>query len=153
MKRFLISIIIGVTFIAMGATMLFFEVKDFDTQNACDLILDQDKTVKTFDVSKENLRITFDGRNQSYEWEYDESLDDEVRVEIVGTTDFSVTNNQLYIDDDSRYGFSHYVRPFEVFERILEGLKDKKIYYCNNDVSVKIISSRAMKDRVQINHD
>lgn len=153
MKKFIVSIVIGITFIAMGATMLFFEIKDYESENVCDLLFDQDKTIRTFDVSNEDLKIYFDSRATSYEWEYDDSLDNEVKVEMIGTMDFRINNNKLTIDDDYDHISSRYVKPVEIFDKVLDGLKNKKLYYCNESMRVKITCSRDARNRIQISYD
>lgn len=149
MKGFIASIITGVVMIAMGATMLFFELQDYDTVQACNLIYDREKTVKSFDISKENLQIIFDEHNVSYEWEYDDSLNGEVKVEIGSNIDYRVTSNRLVIDD------THYesVKTFDIIEKVMDGLKEKKLYQCNGNVSIKIICAKANRDQIQIKYD
>lgn len=151
MKKFLISFIIGITMMAVGTTMLVFEIKDFEIVDG--VYGDEGDQIvhKEFDVSKENLDIRFEnGYAVSYDWKYDESMGDKVIVKFHNSTDYSVHGHTLRIKD-IYYGEKKDGMFF--LNIFLDGLKEKKFYTFDTYDSITITGSRSSRDKVNFVYD
>ena len=105
MKKFLISLIVGITMMAIGTTMLVFEIKEFEFVDGRSAYYGSD-TVKTqtFRVKDQDLNIVFeDDYYTGYEWKYDERNRAYSTIEVSGIpkesrgdTKYVVTNDKLW---------------------------------------------------------
>lgn len=158
MKRFLVSLIVGITFMAIGGTMMFFELKDYKAVSACDLY---DKhyysSINTFDVTNEDLDIFLEkGHGIYYEFVEDASLGNNVKIETSNYIDRKVKGNQFYVDGyygtnyDAGDGWNAFTN---VINTVIEGLKDHKLYTCDNSGGIRITCSKEAKAKVNINYE
>lgn len=155
MKRFLISLIIGITMMAIGGTMMFFEVKDYTAVNACELY---DKhfysSVNTFDISKKDLNIYMGRSYVDYEFVIDESYGDKVKIEAPDYIDQTVSEHEYYVEgyNDRHYeaeaGWNTFTNAIDI---IIEGLKEHKLYSCNGTRVIRITCSSKAKAHININ--
>lgn len=158
MKKFLVSLIIGITLMAIGTTMLVFEIKDFKfVDNRGDFINKEEYKSHTFNVSKDDLELTFKNHSSaSYEWVYDDSMQNEVKVELYGGSDYNVNDkdNKLDILNSHNYDSDNDgLDSLDYFNRFIDGLKQKKVYVFNNSSNIVITSSYKNRDRVNINYE
>lgn len=156
MKKFLVSLIIGITLMAIGTTMLVFEIKDFKIVDDRGEYMSKD-TYKshTFNVSKNDLIITFKNvSGTSYEWKYDDTMKDEVKVELFGNTDYKIydKDNKLTIFNRGYHKDSD-MDGFDYFNRFIDGLKQKKIYNYTTSSDIVITSSYKNQDHVKIDYE
>lgn len=134
MKRFLISFLLGITLMAIGTTMLVFEIKDFTFVDGTSLYINKDgksTTSETFRVTNNNrLRIDFKRDDIDVKFAYDETLGDKVIVDINDNIDYKVNNNHLNIYDwQSRHNVSYSIRnSIDAMNTLIDGLKDRKVY-------------------------
>lgn len=123
MKRFLLSFGLAVILISMGVTMTFFELSGYEPVSAL-----EDELYKEFTATAsehEPLRIDVDDEYQVI-FEYDESLNDEVKVELQGALKYTFKHkDQVRIKDYDWYRFPI----LQYFDRFMEGLKQKKLYF------------------------
>lgn len=154
MKKFLVNLIIGITLMAIGTTMLLFEVKDFRIVDGNGVFThEKDYRVLTYDVSKNNMYITFpDDANISYEWHYNDSMKDDVRIEITKDIIYKNDEKDNTLDvldtkyDDHERNFYDYLNTF------IEGLKHKKIYVYDTTRNIIITTSYDNIDKVNIKY-
>ena len=150
MKRFIASMIVGFTFLAMGATMLFFEIKDFEVDTSCSFYNDSRDT-EVFNVAKKDLTLVYYDTYNAYDFVYDETIGDEVHVEINTSVDYQVNHNQLRINGYQGSDIDG-DQPFKVFNKIVEGLKKMKLYQCNSE-EITIRVSKANRSKVHIEYN
>ena len=146
MKKFLISLIVGITMMAIGTTMLVFEIKEFEFVDGRSAYYGSD-TVKTqtFRVKNQDLNIV-------YEWKYDESMKDEVRIEYTSDMQVKTNGNTMIIEE--RYNHEWGVNDgMDFLNTFLDGLKQRKVYTMDYRDNVVIVSSSQMRDRVHVISD
>ena len=154
MKKFLISLIVGITMMAIGTTMLVFEIKEFEFVDGRSAYYGSD-TVKTqtFRVKDQDLNIVFeDDYYTGYEWKYDESMKDEVRIEYTSDMQVKTNGNTMIIEE--RYNHEWGVNDgMDFLNTFLDGLKQRKVYTMDYRDNVVIVSSSQMRDRVHVISD
>ena len=151
MKKFLVSFIIGITMMAIGTTMLIFEIKDFKIVDGVNFKDAKNTHIEEFDVSKADLDIRFEnGQTCSYRWEYDEGMKDTVRVQLQNDVEYRVRNHAIHIESVS---YRDEYEPFEYLNMFIEGLKDKKLYTLEGDDTIVFTSSSDARDRVNFIYD
>ena len=157
MKKFLVSLIIGITCMAIGATMMFFEVKDFTAVSACDLYDEHYySSVNTFDVSQENVSITIRENYIDYDFNIDESLGDTVKIESTDDIAQSVNDHEYIIegfkdhDDGVEDSWNDMTRAINV---VIDGLKEHKLYSCSGNNAIRITCSSKAKAKININYE
>ncbi|MBU9105410.1 hypothetical protein KTG08_05005 [[Clostridium] innocuum] len=154
MKKFLISLIVGITMMAIGTTMLVFEIKEFEFVDGRSAYYGSD-TVKTqtFRVKDQDLNIVFeDDYYTGYEWKYDESMKDEVRIEYTSDMQVKTNGNTMIIEE--RYNHEWGVNDgMDFLNTFLDGLKQRKVYMMDYRDNVVIVSSSQMRDRVHVISD
>ena len=154
MKKFLISLIVGITMMAIGTTMLVFEIKEFEFVDVRSAYYGSD-TVKTqtFRVKDQDLNIVFeDDYYTGYEWKYDESMKDEVRIEYTSDMQVKTNGNTMIIEE--RYNHEWGVNDgMDFLNTFLDGLKQRKVYTMDYRDNVVIVSSSQMRDRVHVISD
>lgn len=140
---------------AMGATMLFFEVRDLDFVESCGFYTGEDTTkTEIFDLSEKDLNIVIDGNSKGYQLRYDDTLENKAKV-VLDSVDYKTSNHSLYIDDFNyeihhNYGFNDGI---DVFHRLIEGFKEGKVYTCNNYSEVVVYIAKENKDKVHVSYD
>ncbi len=139
MKKFLISLILGVTMMAIGGTMLLFEVKGFKVID--DLSVLSDTQQKTYSVKNIDTIIFKD--YPDYTWDFDESLDDEIKIYYTSTVEVDLDGKNIYIQRENQ----HALEQIDIF---LDGLKDKRVYTNEAMNQVKIVSSSKTYDNIKI---
>lgn len=158
MKRFLVSLILGITFMAVGGTMMFFELKDYKAVSACDLY---DKhyysSINTFDVTDKDLDIILEeGHGIYYDFVEDESMGNTVRVETNDYIEQQVNGNQFYVEGygnhyyDAQDGWNEFTNVINI---VIEGLKDHKLYSCDSSSAIRITCSKEAKAKININYE
>ena len=154
MKKFLISLIVGITMMAIGTTMLVFEIKESELVDGRSAYYGSD-TVKTqtFRVKDQDLNIVFeDDYYTGYEWKYDESMKDEVRIEYTSDMQVKTNGNTMIIEE--RYNHEWGVNDgMDFLNTFLDGLKQRKVYTMDYRDNVVIVSSSQMRDRVHVISD
>lgn len=158
MKKFLVSLIIGITLMAIGTTMLVFEIKEFKfVDNRGDSISKEGYKSYIFNVSKHDLDLTFkNSSDTSYEWVYDDSLENEVKIEVYGGIDHNVDvkDNKISILNDRSYNHDNDgLDGLDYFNRFIDGLKEKKVYVFDSLSNIVITSSYKNRDNVNINYE
>ncbi len=136
MKRFLLSFGMSVILVSMGVTMTFFELSDYEPVNAL-----EEESFTNFSANASEhkpLRIDVDDDYQVI-FEYDESLHDEVKIELQGALKYKFkSDNHVKIND-----YDWYRLPIlQYFDQFMEGVKQKKLYffhYHDYDGSKKVI--------------
>lgn len=154
MKKFLVNLIIGITLMAIGTTMLLFEVKDFkivDGNGA--LVNKKDYRVLTYSVSKKEMNIVLpDDSGISYEWKYDDSMKDEVRIEIAKDMNYKNDNDDNKLDIIN-IKYNDYERnTYDYLNTFIEGLKQKKVYVYHTTSNIIITTSYDNMDKVNLNY-
>lgn len=154
MKKFLVSLIVGITMMAIGTTMLVFEIKEFDFVDGRSAYYGSDAVkTQTFNVKDKDLNIIFDDDYYtSYEWKYDESMKDEVRVEYSSDIHVNSSGHTMYIEN--RYDHDWGVNDgLDFLNTFLDGLKHRKVYTMDYRENVVIVSSSKARERVHINYE
>ena len=149
MKKFLISLIVGITMMAIGTTMLVFEIKEFEFVDGRSAYYGSD-TVKTqtFRVKDQDLNIVFE---DDYYTGY-ESMKDEVRIEYTSDMQVKTNGNTMIIEE--RYNHEWGVNDgMDFLNTFLDGLKQRKVYTMDYRDNVVIVSSSQMRDRVHVISD
>ena len=112
-------------------------------------------TVKTqtFRVKDQDLNIVFeDDYYTGYEWKYDESMKDEVRIEYTSDMQVKTNGNTMIIEE--RYNHEWGVNDgMDFLNTFLDGLKQRKVYTMDYRDNVVIVSSSQMRDRVHVISD
>lgn len=139
MKKFLVSLILGVTMMAIGATMLLFEVRGFKVID--DLSMLSDTQQKTYSV-KNTDTIIFENY-PDYTWDFDESLEDEIIIYYTSTAEVDLDGKTIYIQRENE----HALEQIDIF---LDGIKDKRVYTNEAMNQVKIVSSSKTYDNMKI---
>lgn len=154
MKHFLITFIIGMTSIAIGFTMIFFEIKDYKEVNGCDLYNPEYyTTTNTFDVSDKDLNITLEDGFIRYDIIIDESMKDKVKVETSEAVLTEVSDNRLYVRESDLHSYQNYNYRedlLDLFHKVIDGLKEHKIYTCESNEVVRITCSKEMRNRIKM---
>ena len=147
MKKFLISLIVGITMMAIGTTMLVFEIKEFEFVDGRSAYYGSDT------VKDQDLNIVFeDDYYTGYEWKYDESMKDEVRIEYTSDMQVKTNGNTMIIEE--RYNHEWGVNDgMDFLNTFLDGLKQRKVYTMDYRDNVVIVSSSQMRDRVHVISD
>lgn len=154
MKKFLVSLIIGITMMAIGTTMLVFEIRDFE-------FVDEEMSgtssstwqSKTISIGEDRLRIVLDDDHDiSYYWKYDESMGDDIRIEYSSRVQLSQSNQTIYVRNDHNHEWT-ISKGIDVLDSFLDGLKEHKIYTWTYTADIVITSSSATRDRVYIDYD
>lgn len=136
---------------AIGTTMLIFEIKDFKIVDGVNFKDAKNTHIEEFDVSKADLDIRFEnGQTCSYRWEYDEGMKDTVRVQLQNDVEYRVRNHAIHIESVS---YRDEYEPFEYLNMFIEGLKDKKLYTLEGDDTIVFTSSSDARDRVNFIYD
>lgn len=151
MRRFLFTFGLSVVLVSMGVTMSFFELSGYEPVNAL-----EDEMFSEFSATATAhtpLRIDVEDEHQVI-FEYDDSLHDEVKVELEGALKYKFKqNDRVKIDDYDWYRFPI----IQYFDRFMEGLKQKKLYYFhhhNYDIQPRIIIHCTKDNRENIDlHD
>lgn len=132
MKKFLTEISIAIVMISIGCIVCVFEFKDFRFINDYADVVENNYQTYDTTVDKENsLRIELDDEFVKVDFDIDDSLEDEVRIEVSENIKHKFSKNKLRISDDSWHSIS-----FGAYlDAWLDGLKDKKIYYFSHDSS------------------
>lgn len=154
MKHFLITFIIGMTSIAIGCTMIFFEIQDYQEVSGCDLYNPEyySKT-NTFDVSDNDLNIELEDGFIRYEIILDESMKDKVKVETSENVLTEVSEYHVYVKDSNLRSYQNYNYRkdlLDLFHTLIDGLKEHKIYICESEYVVRITCSKEMRNRIKI---
>ena len=154
MKKFLISLIVGITMMAIGTTMLVFVIKEFEFVDGRSAYYGSD-TVKTqtFRVKDQDLNIVFeDDYYTGYEWKYDESMKDEVRIEYATDVRVKTSGNTIVIEEryDHEWGVND---GMDFLNTFLDGLKHRKVYTMDYRENVVIVSSSQARDRVHVTYE
>ena len=159
MKKFLVSFIIGVVMMAIGTTSLIFEIGQFEHVNAVDVLANHAYGYRNevFDLKNDKdvveLVLHDDYYGHSYEYNYDDSLKDRVKITLSGGVSYSVSGSTIdvsKIDDEYYYGYENdFTRSWNRIEFFLDGLKERKIYEMGYDPII-ITTSYSNKDRVRI---
>lgn len=126
MKRFLVEIGIAVVLIAIGTSFCFFELTDYDVIVQDDL-MDQ-KTVSVNIDEHHPLRLKLDD-DLIVQYEYDETLNNEVKIEYNSLLHFQQNDHTIKIKDSS-LSFHNWVEYCQVF---FDGLRDHKIVAFHHD--------------------
>ena len=142
MKKFLTSLIIGVTMMAIGVTMLMFEIKDFEVIQ--EVSESSDRNQVTFSANDVH-RIIIDGY-QGYEWKIDEDLKNEIQIIFPSNLQVNKHQHRIYIEGES-------MDELEEMNLFLEGLKDKKIYSNVAMEDVVIVSSSETMDAIEVYYE
>lgn len=154
MKHFLITFIIGMTSIAIGCTMIFFEIKDYKQVNACELYdPDYYTTTNTFDVHDQEVTIELENSFIQYDIIIDETMKDKVKVETSEDVVTEVSGQKLYVRESNMFSYKRYDHRDDILDlvhTVIEGLKEHKIYTCDNDNVVRITCSKEMRNRIKI---
>lgn len=151
MKKFLVSLIIGVTMMAIGTTMMVFELKEYEF---VDSATTEDTTYRkeTFQLKEgETLALSFEPsvHNREIDMVYDESLKDgEVKVAFTDNVRYELSSNKLVITDN-RYGGSS--RETNRFDRFIEGLKKHKVYVNYQHANIILsVNRKTSSEQLQI---
>lgn len=145
MKRFLISFVIGMTLIAAGATMTFFELQKYKVVDIQDV--EGNKTEFFTLEENEKLNITLDEGN--FSMRYDDTLkDNEIKIIVHEKIAYKINKNniEIYNDDEDMYGFAH-----NTIGKFIEGLKEHKLYTDQISETVLIYTNPNSRDRVRVN--
>ncbi len=141
MKKFLVSLILGVTMMAIGATMLLFEVREYQVVDDLSALSDtQQVTYSAKDIDG----IIFKDYPE-YTWECDDSLGDEIKI-FYTSAEIERDGDYLRIDSDDH-------RAFAGFNKFLDGIKHKKMFTNEALNQVKIISSSKVYDTIEIMYE
>lgn len=153
MKKFLISFIIGVVMMAIGTTSLIFEIGQFDHVRAEEILSNNKLGYRSevFNV-KENemidIRMEDSYGDYSYEYVYDESMKDRVKISFSDAVSYSRSDLQVVVNDIDGYN-GDFFTGWDHFKYFLEGLKERKIYELQGG-NIIITTSYANKERVRI---
>ena len=150
MKKFLVSFIIGIVLMAIGTTSLIFEISKFEHVDAADKFLKEGYTDELITL-KEDEDVTIqleDGYKYSYEWNYDESMKDRVKITFVNGVSYRKDGNVFIVEDIDDYDDA-FEDGWDRFRIFIDGLKERKIYsYQYEDII--ITTSHANRGRIHM---
>lgn len=153
MKKFIISLIVGITMMAIGTTMLVFEIKDYKFVEGAYHGREENQKTETFSVKNDKLTLVFvEKEHTSYHFVYDESLQDEVNITCSSHVEYRRREHEIYIDDIDHNDIN-VNDGFSVFHQFMEGLKKHEIYTFENYADVTITTAKKNRDRVDIYYE
>ena len=141
MKKFLVSLILGVTMMAIGATMLLFEVREYEVID--DLSVLSDTQQVTYSAKDIDGIIFKDYPN--YSWECDDSLGDEIKI-FYTSAEIKQDKDYLRIESNNHHAFDE-------LNMFLDGIKHKKMYTNEALNQIKIVSSSKVYDTMEIMYE
>lgn len=152
MKRFLISMVVAITFITIGFTTLFFEIPSFEIVE----VNEESKMTKTFQVEdlidNDEIDIEVDNSYVYVRIEDDLKNDDEIEIEYSKNIQMEEKRTKLVFEGYSDHSYSRFRDAIEDF---VEGLKEKKIYvnYDRYDNEVIIHCSPSNRKYINVKYD
>ena len=99
------------------------------------------------------MNIVFeDDYYTGYEWKYDESMKDEVRIEYATDVRVKTSGNTIVIEEryDHEWGVND---GMDFLNTFLDGLKHRKVYTMDYRENVVIVSSSQARDRVHVTYE
>ncbi|MEG2543871.1 MAG: hypothetical protein RR986_04120 [Longicatena sp.] len=156
MKKFLVSFLIGITCMAIGTTMLIFECKEFEVIDvrASQNLKDADFENHTFMLKEdEQVSLKYDKKvvNRGYGWHVDDTLKDGVIiVSIKDNVEYSIHGNELTIEQNYDEDNDSFNKGMKAFNKILDGLKEHKIYNYENYSNIVFTSNYKTRSKLVI---
>lgn len=153
MKKFLVTFIIGIVFMAIGTTSLIFEINEFERVDQRAFIQDKNYfNTEEFKLNEnKNILLNFDEDSYiHHEIEYDDSLGDNVKISISNNIDYKVLEDGIQVYEQSYYN-SDFDDGINRLEFIMDGLKQKKLYDVNM-TSIIVHVSYDNRDRIQVTY-
>lgn len=143
MRRFLFSILLSVTLLTIGTTLVFFEIRQFEFVDidSSDEMLD---TLKVTVDPDRSFKITIMPW-QTITYIEDDKAEYDVQIQIPKSLSYDHDKNSLEIEN----GYSHRYRwnfMQSYFDTLLEGLKEQKVYvYDHTSDEIIITCSKEAK--------
>ena len=145
--KYLWAFLVGIFLIGLGVVITFFELSEFTFFNDNNFAK-EDFTYEDYELSYNNSCITLNlYNNKNYEIVYDETLDNQIIVSYPYIKDmYNINMYENKYDDCKVYNFDLYfefrsftIKPY--IDRLIEDIKDKKIYNYANISYEKVIIS------------
>lgn len=157
MKKFLMSMAVSITCITIGFTSMLFELRTFEI---VELEYDEAVNKQTVEVTEallrnDKIRILLEDSYLHVDIQEDLEESDEIVIQYPLHVDTQIKNNKIYLEG---YGhFNHSYRYFSsMFDRFVEGWKDRKIYVNVNGVEsnrVIIHCSPEIGRKIRVEYD
>lgn len=154
MKKILINFIIGIICMAIGTTLLIFELSDFEYLNIVeDSEISKNMHVHDIELKKED-RVQLNFTNAVYgnvSWNYDENLKNKIKVIIRSDVSYDIDGRTITLKSAKTDG-NRYFSSGEQLNFFLKGLKQQRVYSSFDIPIVTIVSTRMMQDKITINY-
>ncbi|MCI8271397.1 MAG: hypothetical protein HFG16_03680 [Erysipelotrichaceae bacterium] len=136
MKKFLMSMAVSITCITIGFTSMLFELRTFEI---VELEYDEAVNKQTVEVTEallrnDKIRILLEDSYLYVDIQEDLEKSDEIVIQYPLHVNTQIKNNKIYLEGYEH--FNHSYRYFNsMFDRFVEGWKDRKIYVNVNGFS------------------
>lgn len=155
MKKFIISLLFGFILISAGGVMLAVELSNYELIEVDDTFFKNvDYDEFEFDVSEYGMALEISEELEDYpiQYEYDDTMLGKVKIEIPSYMKYRMHSNTLIIDDMDyvNIGIEDFNEIKRIFDIILDGLKEDKIYVMKDYDKFFIKITCAKEERYKI---